>query len=119
MDGAAVLAWSRSRPGVTEELPFGPDTQVFKVGGKMFAVCPAVPVPDRVSLKCDPHFAQRLRADHDGITAAYHMNKRHWNTLILDGRLPPELVEDLLGHSYTLVVDGLPRSLRESLRAGG
>src|SRR5439155_8242820 len=91
MNGAAMLAWCRSRPGVIEELPFGPDTRVFKVGGKMFAVCPAVPAPDRVSLKCDPGFAQRLRADHHGITAVYHMNKRHWNTVSLDGKLPFEL----------------------------
>jgi predicted DNA-binding protein (MmcQ/YjbR family) len=117
VDGAAVLAWCRSRPGVTEELPFGPDTRVFKVGGKMFAACPAEPSPARVTLKCEPGFAEHLRAEHDGITAAYHMNKRHWNTVRLDGWLPPGLVEDLLGHSYTLVVDGLPRRLRETLRA--
>ena len=111
-----MLEWCRARPGVTEELPFGPDTRVFKVGGKMFAALPAAADPDRVSLKCEPHFAEHLRAQHPAIAPGYHLNKRHWNTVRLDGSLPAELVEDLLGHSYTLVVDGLPRPQREALR---
>jgi predicted DNA-binding protein (MmcQ/YjbR family) len=117
MDGAGVLAWCRARPGATEERPFRPDVLVFKVAGKMFAACPAEAFPTHVSLKCDPAFAEHLRAEHAAITAAYHMSKRHWNSVRLDGRLPDGLVEDLLGHSYTLVVDGLPRKVREALRA--
>ena len=111
-----MLAWCRARPGASEELPFGPDTLVFKVGGKMFAVLPATADPDRVSLKCEPRFAEHLRAQHRAIAPGYHLNKRHWNTVRLDGSLPAELVEELLGHSYTLVVDGLPRQRREALR---
>ncbi len=117
MDGRAVLDWCRSRPGVTEELPFGPDVRVFKVWGRMFAGCPADPDPAHVSLKCEPRFAEHLRAEHGAITAAYHMSKRHWNSVLLDGDLPDDLVEELLGHSYTLVVDGLPRRYR-ALAAG-
>ncbi len=112
MDGRAALDWCRSRPGVTEEFPFGPDVRVFKVWDRMFAVCPVGPSPTHVSLKCDPRFAESLRAEHPEITAAYHANKRHWNSVRLDGALPTVLVEDLLGHSYTLVVDGLPKRYR-------
>lgn len=107
-----MLDWCRSRPGATEELPFGPDVTVFKVWGRMFATCPAGRDPDRVSLKCDPRFAEALRAEHPAITPAYHMSKRHWNSVQLDGGLPDGLVEDLLGHSLTLVVDSLPRRYR-------
>ena len=113
MDGRAALDWCRSRPGVTEELPFGPDVRVFKVWGRMFAACPSGSEPAHVSLKCDTRFAEHLRAEHAAITAAYHMSKRHWNSVRLDADLSHELVEELLGHSYTLVVDGLPRRYRE------
>jgi predicted DNA-binding protein (MmcQ/YjbR family) len=116
MTGQAVLSWCRTRPGAAEEFPFGPDARVFKVGGKMFAVCPPGPEPDTVTLKCHPAFAEQLRREHTSITAAYHMNKKHWNSVRLDGSVPGHLVEDLLGHSYTLVVDSLPRAVRQSLR---
>jgi predicted DNA-binding protein (MmcQ/YjbR family) len=115
MDGRAVLEWCRGRSGATEELPFGPGTRVFKVGGRIFAILPAEADPDRVSLKCEPHFAEHLRATHRAIAPGYHLNKRHWNTLRLDGSLPPGLVEELLGHSYTLIVDGLPRRARDAV----
>jgi predicted DNA-binding protein (MmcQ/YjbR family) len=118
MDGCDVLAWCRSRPGAAEEFPFGPDVRVFKVVGKMFAASPPTPDPAHVSLKCEPGFAEHLRSVHPAITPAYHMNKRHWNSVRLDGSLPPDLVEELLGHSYTLVVDKLPKPVREALREG-
>lgn len=89
---------------------------MFKVGGKVFALLPATADPDRVSLKCEPHFAEHLRAQHRAIAPGYHLDKRHWNTVRLDGSLAPDLVEELLGHSYTLVVDGLPRRARDALR---
>jgi predicted DNA-binding protein (MmcQ/YjbR family) len=116
MDGRAVLAWCRTRPGASEEVPFGPATLVFKVGGKMFAAMPATPDPATVNLKCDPQFAEHLRSRHAAIAPGYHMSKRHWNTVRLDGTLPADLVEELLGHSYTLVVDSLPRAVREEVR---
>jgi predicted DNA-binding protein (MmcQ/YjbR family) len=119
MEAAAMLRWCRSRPGVTEERPFGPDTRVFKVGGRMFAACPAEEAPSRVSLKCEPGFAEHLRREHAAISPAYHMNKRHWNTVALDGSLTADLVEELLGHSYTLVVASLPRRVRDELGRGG
>lgn len=83
----------------------------------MFAATQAGPAPTTINLKCEPQFAEALRAQHPAIAPGYHMSKRHWNTVRLDGSLPAGLLEELLGHSYTLVVDALPRALRESLRA--
>src|SRR5690606_6771500 len=98
-----------SQKGATEDCPFGPDNLVYKVMGKMFAMVPLDRIPAQGNLKCDPERAQELREAHDGnIFGAYHMNKRHWNTLLLD-RLPPILVEELIVHSYGLVVAGLTK----------
>ena len=81
----------------------------------MFAV--TQPKPSTVSLKCEPHFAEHLRSQHRAIAPGYHLNKRHWNTVRLDGSLPDGLVEELLGHSYTLVVDRLPQRERQAMHA--
>jgi predicted DNA-binding protein (MmcQ/YjbR family) len=111
---SSITAWCRVQPGVTEERPFSPDVAVFKVAGKMFAAVPDTRAS--ISLKCDPGFAEQLRLEHAEITAGYHLNKRHWNTVQLDGALDFQLVQELVEHSYTLVVDSLPRSVREELR---
>jgi predicted DNA-binding protein (MmcQ/YjbR family) len=120
MRAREAVEWCAAQPGAVEEFPFGPEARVFKVGGRMFALFTSGQDPATVNLKCDPRFAGVLREEHPGaITPGYHMNKRHWNTLRLDGALPGSLVQDLLDHSYTLVVDGLPRHLRDQLRSGG
>ncbi len=103
-------------PGATEETPFGPEVLVYKVYGKMFATL----VVDEagtasMNLKCDPDRALELRDEHRAIIPGYHMNKRHWNTLLLDGTLPPALVRALIAHSRALVVAGLPKKIREQL----
>ena len=103
------------KASTTEEQPFGPDVLVYKVKGKMFAT---LGIDDhdglgRANLKCDPDRAIELRDEHDAILPGYHMNKRHWNTLVLDGSLPAELVRELVDHSYNLVVAGLPKKVRE------
>jgi len=85
---------------------------VFKVGGKMFAACHLGDRPLQVSLKCDPELAVRLRADYPSITAGYHLNKRHWNTITLDGSLDDQMVTELLEDSYHLVVAALPKARR-------
>ena len=106
-----------SRPHTTEEQPFGPDVLVYKVKGKMFATL-GVDDDDgkgRANLKCDPDRAVDLRDAHSAVLPGYHMNKRHWNTLILDGSLPDSLVRELVIHSWELVVAGLPKKVRESL----
>jgi predicted DNA-binding protein (MmcQ/YjbR family) len=96
-----------------EDFPFRPEISVFKVGGKMFALSWLDELPLKVNLKCDPEDAVRLRTDHPGLIApGYHMNKRHWNTVTVDGGLPDRLVRELVEDSYDLVVAGLPRAER-------
>ncbi|MFE1344233.1 MmcQ/YjbR family DNA-binding protein [Streptomyces sp. NPDC058757] len=94
-----------------EEFPFGPDTSVFKVAGKLFALARLDAEPLRVNLKCDPEDAVRLREEHPAITPGYHMNKRHWNTVEVAG-LPDRMVRELVEDSYDLVVAGLPKAVR-------
>ncbi|MEU2223201.1 MmcQ/YjbR family DNA-binding protein [Streptomyces sp. NPDC018347] len=96
-----------------EDFPFDPETSVFKVLGKMFALTALDARPLTVNLKCDPEDALRLRAAHAGLIApGWHMNKRHWNTVTVDGGLPDRLVRELVEDSYDLVVAGLPRAER-------
>ncbi len=104
-----------SYPGVTEEEPFGPEVVVYKVMGKMFALVDYDSVPPTMNLKCDPDRALDLRDVHEAISPGYHMNKRHWNTLDLDGSLRGPLVSELVQHSYDLVVAALPHRIREKL----
>jgi predicted DNA-binding protein (MmcQ/YjbR family) len=103
-------------PGAREEFPFDEASSVFKVAGKMFALCPLKSAPLRVSLKCDPDFAVQLRLQYPAITAGYHLNKRHWNTVVADGSVPEKLVRELIEDSYDLVVAGLPRREQEKLK---
>jgi predicted DNA-binding protein (MmcQ/YjbR family) len=95
-------------PGAIEDFPFAPDVSVFKVGGKMFALSHLAGVPLEVSLKCDPELAAQLRNTYPAIRPGYHLAKRHWNTITLDGALDDAMVRDMIEDSYDLVVDGLP-----------
>ena len=108
-----------AKPGATEDLPFGPDVLVFKVAGKMFALARLDRHPPAVDLKCDPERALELRERYDDVRPGYHMNKRHWNTVGLQGDVPSALVRELADHSYALVVAGLPRRERDRLGGGG
>ncbi|MBT2488960.1 MmcQ/YjbR family DNA-binding protein [Streptomyces sp. ISL-96] len=96
----------------TEEFPFGPEMSVFKVLGKLFALSALDAGPLKVNLKCEPEIAVQLRDDHDAIAPGWHMNKRHWNTVTVDGRLPDRMVRELIEDSYDLVVAGLPKAER-------
>lgn len=98
--------------GAEETFPFGPETSVFKVGGKIFALSHLDGEPLSVSLKCDPDLAVRLRAAHPEITGGWHLNKRHWNTVRLDGAVPDLLVREMVEDSYDLVAAKLPRAER-------
>jgi predicted DNA-binding protein (MmcQ/YjbR family) len=100
---------------VTEETPFGPDVLVYKVMGKMFATLGFEDEVGRMNLKCDPERALELRDEYEAIIPGYHMNKKHWNTLVLDGSLDGKLVMRLIEDSYDLVVGGLPKKLRDDL----
>ena len=101
--------------GAIEDFPFGTETSVFKVEGKMFALSALRSRPLSVSLKCEPELASQLRASHAAIAPGYHLNKRHWNTVTLDGSLSDQMVRDMVEDSYDLVVAALPRRRREAL----
>lgn len=102
-------------PDVTEEPAFGPGTNVYKVMGKVFAIMqPTADVP-QVTLKCEPSLALELRAQFPGVTEGYHVNKKHWNTVLLDGSVPSDEIQDMVDHSYRRVVAGLPKHARDKL----
>jgi predicted DNA-binding protein (MmcQ/YjbR family) len=101
--------------GAEETFPFGPDVSVFKVGGKMFALCDLGAESLRVSLKCEPGLAEALREAHAAVIPGYHLNKRHWNTVIIDGSLPDKTVREMIEDSYDLVVSKLPPERRRAL----
>ncbi|WP_346353914.1 MmcQ/YjbR family DNA-binding protein [Azotosporobacter soli] len=109
MNGKEMLAYGLSKRGAVEEAPFGPGVVVLKVGGKIFAILGVREARDTVSLKCDPEYAELLRRQYACIQPGYHLNKRHWNTIDLDGGLSDAELEKLLEQSYALVVKGLPR----------
>jgi predicted DNA-binding protein (MmcQ/YjbR family) len=104
-----------SFPGAAETFPFGPRTSVFKVAGKMFALCQVAERPLRVSLKCEPALAEQLRQTHAAVVPGYHLNKRHWNTVIIDGSLPVQMIKNMIEDSYDLVVSQLPMSRQRGL----
>lgn len=111
----AIRSLFLSMPHAEETQPFGPDALVYKVAGKMFALTVPEDYPPRINLKCDPERALELRDEYAAILPGYHMNKRHWNTVVLDGSLPSSLVRELVQHSYDLVVAGLPARTRREL----
>lgn len=104
-----------AKPGATEELPFGPDALVFKVLGKMFALVAWQASPLSISLKCDPNLALLLRGTYAAVTPGYHLNKKHWNSVVLDGEVPDDEVEEMIDASYALVVQGLTKAQRAQL----
>lgn len=108
-----LRAYLLSFNAAVEDFPFNPETSVFKVLGKMFALSYLDGHPLTVNLKCEPEDAVRLRDEYPGlIIPGYHMNKRHWNTVTVDGDLPDRVVRELIEDSYDLVVAGLPRAER-------
>ncbi len=111
MDLEILRSYCLAKPGVTEDFPFGPDTLVFRVGGKIFALTGVdEPAPQSVNLKCDPDRAIELREQYPtSILPGYHMNKKHWNTCVMDGRVPEALFRELITHSYELVRATLPK----------
>jgi predicted DNA-binding protein (MmcQ/YjbR family) len=117
MDAAALRAWCLEHPGAIEDFPFGPEHSVFKVGGKIFAISALGREPLDVSVKCEPELAVALRQSYPEIRPGYHLNKRHWNTITLDGGLPDQLVRDLVEDSYDLIVSALPKRVRGELAA--
>jgi predicted DNA-binding protein (MmcQ/YjbR family) len=115
MDADELQRLCLSFPGSAETFPFGPETSVFKVAGKVFAISRLGQEPLEVSLKCEPLLAERLREGYPAIRPGYHLNKRHWNTVALDGSIPDRTVTDMVEDSYDLIVSALPRARRRAL----
>ena len=111
-----VLELCGTFPEAVEDYPFGDEVAVFKVAGRMFALVMLDGDPGFVNLKCDPDLALELRARHPGVRPGYHANKRHWNSVDLDGSLDRQTLRELIERSYDLVVDGLPQVQRDRLR---
>ncbi len=101
-----------SKKASEECTPFGEDTLVYKVMGKIFAIT-SFAIPCTVNLKCAPERAIELREQYDEVQPGYHMNKKHWNTVRVDGRLNKKEVEKMIDHSYELILQSLPKKLKE------
>lgn len=119
MDERSMRAYLLGKPGATVGEPFGPGVEVFKVMGKMFAILPVGEAPPSVSLKCDPVHARLLREQYPAVQPGYHLNKKHWNTVTLDGTIPEDELWEMVDESYGLVRDGLTRAQRTELEATG
>jgi predicted DNA-binding protein (MmcQ/YjbR family) len=115
VDRDEARAACAAKRGAVETYPFGEDTAVYKVGGKMFALVPHSADPAHVSLKCDPDWSELLREAYAAVGPGYHLNKKHWNTIVLDGTVPDDELAELIERSYMLVVDALPRRVRAAL----
>lgn len=115
MDIEQYREYCIAKPGVTEEFPFDENTLVFKVMGKMFALCD-VQAFESINLKCEPEKAVELREQYDGVTAGYHMSKKHWNTVVMDGSINDKLIRGWIDDSYNLVVAGLPKKVQAELK---
>ena len=111
----AVKQYLLSKPEAEEDFPFGPEAAVYKVCGKMFALLFHQQGECRINLKCDPEEALELRHVFAAVSPGYHMNKKHWNTVRLDGSLPQGEIERMIDNSFRLVVKGLKRSERRGL----
>ena len=111
----SVHAYLMAKVGATEEWPFDPETPVYKVMGKMFALLAPEHDPLRITLKCDPDHALMLRDTYASVIPGYYMNKWHWNTIILDGSIPNDEIEEMIDESYDLVVKGLTKAARKEL----
>ena len=105
-----------SMTGAVEDFPFGTEVAVFKVKGKMFALIPVVADPMTISLKSDPIEAVMLREMYKAVQPGYHLNKKHWNTVTLDGEIPDERLCEMIEDSYTLVRKSLTRKDQQSLQ---
>jgi predicted DNA-binding protein (MmcQ/YjbR family) len=115
VNAQAIRAYLLSKPEAVEDFPFGPRVAVMKAHSKMFATLVEDEEGISMNLKCDPHEALILRDIFPAVKPGYHMNKRHWNTLILDGSIPRGEIERMVDNSYALVVRGLPKITRQAL----
>lgn len=115
MDIETLRQYCLSKKAVTEDFPFGEDTLVFRVMNKIFLLVSLSSSPLQFNAKCDPDKAIELREQYDAVQPGYHMNKKHWNTVISDSSLPYKLVKEMIDDSYNLIVQSLPKKDREGL----
>ena len=116
MEPSVIAAFVLELPEVTEEQPFGPEVDVYKVVGKVFLLIAPESTPPTISVKCEPGLAVALRAEHDAVIPGYHLNKKHWNTVMLDDSIPDDEIEEMISHSYERVVESLPKAVRQRLK---
>jgi predicted DNA-binding protein (MmcQ/YjbR family) len=109
-----IREYCLQKPGVTEGLPFGEDTLVFKVGAKLFLLT-SISLGNQFNVKCDPELAVELRERYTEVQPGYHMNKKLWNTVHIDGSLTQTQLKDMIDHSYQQVFNGLPRKVRDAI----
>ena len=105
-----IREYCLKKKGVKEEFPFDEETLVFKVAGKIFLLASLESIPLQINLKCDPEKAVEIREEYESVQPGYHMNKAHWNTIILDGTVPAKKIFEWIDDSYNLVVAGLKKS---------
>ena len=115
MDIEKIREYCLSKKGGEETLPFGPDTLVYKVGGKVFLLMGLDNEGLRFNVKCDPDKAIELREEFSCVLPGYHMNKKHWNTIVVDGSASVKQVKEWIDDSYELVVGSLPKKIRDEL----
>jgi len=115
MDIESLRAYCLKKKGVLEDFPFGETTLVFRVQGKIFLLVGLDNTPLQFNAKADPEKIPDLRERHSAIQPGYHMNKKHWNTILVDGTLPERILRELIDESYQLVVASLPKKDREAL----
>jgi len=116
MDAETLREYCLSKKFVTEGFPFGEDTLVFKVAGKIFLLVSLNANPLQFNAKCDPEKAIEWREEYNSIQPGYHMNKKHWNTVTIDGSVSTALLKKLIDDSYNLIVQSLPKKIKDSLR---
>ena len=115
MDLETVRENCLNKKGVTESLPFDEDTPVYKVMGKIFLIANINP-PVSINIKCDPEKAVELREKYPAVTPGYHMNKLHWNTVVLDNSIPDKFILEWIDDSYSLAANGLTKKEKEKLK---
>ena len=116
MNPDAIREYCLKKKGkITEGFPFGEGVLVFKVEGKMFLLMSLDEAPVTMNVKCDPELAVDLRERYEAVRPGYHMNKTHWNTVVLDGSIPPSEIRKMIDHSYEQIVRGMKRSIVEKL----
>lgn len=116
MDIESLRDYCLSKPAVEETFPFGDETLVYKVGGKIFLICPLNSDTLQFNAKCDPEKAIELRERYDCVQPGYHMNKKHWNTIVIDGSVSNTMLKEWINDSYDLIVESLPVKAKEQIK---